>query len=288
MIASRDDQSIILELIRSANTPLTAKQVAQNWLGATGQEKVRIVQILLEELSAAGRTFEFPPQKEGFSKRFGVAPPLEFICGRILSLVEDSGGRITQQGARAALKKWEREYYDQAIGKLAREKKLFYLTVRYKFLVSEPPTPFDHLLPRQVTALREILERINRHRKTALTIEELKTFLNVYDLVKVLPGAVSEKLSEDLLREWYNNDLPRRGGLASVPIPWTWSHYESWCISNKTKPDLGKFQDFMLHLHRAGKIELIAHSMTQSLPDRESEIALKGQHGEVLYYWKWR
>jgi hypothetical protein len=90
------------------------------------------------------------------------------------------------------------------------------------------------------------------------------------------------------LREWYQKDLPKRGGLSSIPIPWTWSHYESWCSSNNVDPDLGQFQDLLRALGREGKVEFIPHSLTQSVPERESEIALRGPHGEVLYYWKWR
>ena len=281
MTDSRDDQRIILELIRSADTPLTAKQVAQKWLNSSRQKEVRRVQNLLEELRSAGRTFEFPPEKEGFSKRFWSVSPLEFVCGRILRLVQDSGGRITQQGGRAALNKWETEYFDQAIGKLVREKKLFYLTVRYKFLVSERPTPFDHLLQRQVTALREILERVNRHRVSRLSMDELKALLNGLET----EGSV--RITEEILRKWYDQDVSRRGGVKTVPLSWTWERYDVWCKSNKVEPDLKGFHDSFLQLQRAGKIELMPHDRTQELSKRELELSLRTRYGEVLYYWRW-
>jgi hypothetical protein len=189
---------------------------------------------------------------------------------------------------RDSLCKWEKPYFDEAMGRLVTDRRLFYLTVNYKYVMSSPPEPYDYLLPRQITALRETLERINRHRKNALTIEDLRTFLNESSSEGIPSVQVSREPSRDLLLEWYQKDLPRRGGLASIPVPWTWSHYESWCISHNTKPDPAKFHDFLWHLHRAGEIEFIAHSMTQGLSDRESELSLKGPHGEVFFYWKWR
>ena len=141
-----------------------------------------------------------------------------------------------------------------------QEKKLFYLTVRFKYVLSYPPDPYDYLLPRQVTALKEVLERVNRHRKNALSVEELQAFLNGATGEKPPHPQASTRLSEDLLREWYHKDLPKRSGLSSIPIPWTWNHYESWCSSNKVAPDLAQFHDLLWHLNRAGKVEFIPHS----------------------------
>jgi hypothetical protein len=129
---------------------------------------------------------------------------------------------------------------------------------------------------------------VNRHRRASISLDELRSFLDGSDVMGVSKAEESGRPSEDLLREWYQKDLPRRGGLTSIPIPWTWGHYELWCLSRKLRPDLVLFQDFMWGLHRAGKVDLIPHSMTQELSARESELSLRSQHGEVLYYWKWR
>jgi len=287
MTANTDLPKDILELLRRSDVPMTAKQVALKAFGSTSSKEIEKVTGVLEQLKTGGAAFEFPPERASYGPRFGLVSPTDWLAHRIITTVKEAGGRLTLRQVRDSLRKWETIYFDEAIGKLVKDERLFYLTVKFKYVLSSPPDPSDYLLPRQVTALREILERINRYRKTALTIEQLKTFLNGLDFVHV-PAAISGRPSEDLLREWYSKDKPRRGGLDSVPIPWTWSHYESWCNSHKARPDLEQFQDFMWQLHRAGKIELISHSMTQSLSELESEVSLRGQHGEVLYYWKWR
>lgn len=288
MSDGNDQKDRILRLILESGSPISIKKVSEHVLGSSSKKKLELLQKDLLGLKTSGQIFEYLPERAGLGVRFGSVPPMDWLSNKIVTMVKEAGGRLTLRQVRESLRKWETHYFDEALGKLVKDGRLFYLTVRFKYVLSSPPDPSDYLLPRQVTALREILDRINRHRKNALTIEELKTFLNGPNLAEVLPVEASGQPSEDLLREWYHKDLPRRGGLASVPIPWTWSHYESWCISHKAKPDLGLFQGFMRDLYRAGKIEFISHSMTQTLSERESEVSLRGQHGEVLYYWKWR
>ncbi len=281
-------RTAVLEFLKGSDRPLTPSQVAKEAFGLTSSKGIQAVAGVLEELRVNGDVFEYPSERTGYQIRFACIKPSDWLADKILSKVQQAGGRVTLRQLRESLRKWERPYFDEAMGQLVRDKKLFYLTVRYKYVVSSPPEPYDHLLPRQITTLREILERINRHRKNALTVDDLRTFLNGHNRAEISSFQASGKLSEDLLLEWYHKDLPKRGGLASVPIPWTWSQYKSWCISQNAKADLAKFQDFMRHLHRAGKIELIPHSMTQSLSEQESEVSLEGPRGEVFYYWKWR
>jgi hypothetical protein len=285
---SNDQEDRILQLIRGSDSPIPIKRLSEHVLSSSGKKEAGLLQNTLLSLKTSGQIFEYPPERAGRGVRFGSVPPMDWLGNNIVTMVKEAGGRLTLRQVRESLRKWETPYFDETLGKLIKDGRLFYLTVRFKYVLSSPPDPSDHLLPRQVTALREILERINRHRKNALTIEELRTFLNGPNLAEALPVEASGQPSEDLLRAWYHKDLPRRGGLASVPIPWTWSHYESWCRSNKLRPDLEQFQGLMWSLHRTGKIELISHSMTQTLSDRESELSLKSQHGEVFYYWKWR
>jgi hypothetical protein len=288
MTASVDLPKDIFELLRTSDGPLTTKQVAQKACGSTSPKSIGTIESILEELLARGSVFEFPPERSGYGARFWWLNPVDWLAERILSTVKESGGRVTLRKLRESLRKWETRYFDEALGRLVRERKLFYLTVRFKYVLSYPPNPYDYLLPRQVTALKEVLERINRYRKNTLSVEDLRAFLNGSTVPETSPIKASARLSEDLLREWYNKDLPKRGGPSSIPIAWTWSHYESWCRSRKVDPDLGYFQDFLRSLGREGKVEFIPHSLTQSIPERESEISLRGHHGEVLYYWKWR
>lgn len=288
MSASAERRKEILELLRGSDAPLTAKQIAKTALGSASATEMQSVSGALAELKVSGDAFEFPPERTGSEVRFWHTAPADWLGERIVSKLKDAGGRLTLRQARSSLRKWETRYFDQALGRLVKEGRLFYLTVRFKYILLSAPTPFDHLLPRQVTALKDILERVNRHRKGTLSLGELRAFLDGSQHVEVATIERSDQPSEDLLCEWYRKDVPRRGGLSSIPIPWTWGRYESWCLSGEVKPDLARFHDFMWSLHRAGKVEFIPHSMTQELSAREAELSLRGQHGEVLYYWKWR
>ena len=287
MSADAQQRKTILGLLRSSDVPLTVKQVANAVSGSASSKNVAAVRTVLEELKDSGDAFEFPPERIGGEPKFGGISPVEWLAAKIVGKVGDAGGRVTVRQARESLPKWGRGYFDQCIGKLVKDGRLFYLTVRFKYVLLSQPTPFDHLLPRQVTALKEILERVNRFRKSRLPLEELQAFLNGSDQMKVPTADESGRPSEDLLRTWYQMDLPRRGGISSIPIWWTWGHYESWCLSNNLRPDLIQFHDLMRNLHRTGKIDLIPHSMTQEIPAREVELSLRSEHGEVLYYWKW-
>ncbi len=288
MNRSNDQEDRILQLIRGSDSPVSIKRLSEDVLSSSGKKDAGLLQNTLFTLKTSGQIFEYPPERAGRGVRFGSVPPVGWLSNKIVTMVKEAGGRLTLRQVREGLRKWETPYFDEALGKLVKDGRLSYLTVRFKYVLSSPPDPSDYLLPRQVTALREILERINRQRKNALTIEELRTFLNGPNLAEVLRVAESGQPSEDLLREWYHEDLPRRGGLSSIPIPWTWSHYESWCLSSKVKPNFVQFQDMMWSLCRAGKIEFIPHSMTQELSERELELSLRSKHGEVLYYWRWR
>lgn len=288
MSADAEWRKSIVELLRSSDVPLSAKQVAQTGFGWTSRKDIENVTEILNQLKTSGDAFEFPPARIGSAVRFGPVPPADWVGMKIAGMVKEEGGRLTITQVRAGLRKWETTYFDEAIGKLIEAGQLFYLTVQFKYLVSSPPAPFDHLLPRQVTALKEILERVNRHRGRALTLDDFRALVNGADATEGSRVEESGRPTEDLLRQWYQKDLPRRGGLSSIPIPWTWAHYESWCLVNRLRPDLVTFQDFMWSLYRAGKVEFIPHSMTQELSEAEAKLSLRSRHGEILYYWKWR
>ena len=141
-----------------------------------------------------------------------------------------------------------------------------------------------YLLQRQVSALKEVIERINRHRKKSITLEEVRDLLNG----SLEVSRTSCHITAALLRRWYDDDVVERGGVSTVPISWTWARYESWCRSHSLVPDLGHFHESFRGLQKSRKIELIPHSGTENLSERESEISLTNERGEVLYYWKWR
>lgn len=281
-------QKRILEFVRNSKVPLTSRQIAELGFGLTSGEDVDTVREILDKLKASGDVFLFPPVRTGFAARFGSVSPTDWVGMKIVGMVEEAGGRLTIRKIRSDLGKWEKRYFRRSIEELIKEEQLFYLKVQPKYLFSSPPTPCDHLLPAEAKALKKILEKVNRYRRRTLSLDDLTAFLNGSDGMKGPRVAKSGRPTEDLLREWYEKDLPRRGGPRSIPIPWTCAHYESWCVANRLRPDRVTFQNFMWSLYRAGKVEFIPHGMPQELSAREAKLSLRSQRGQILYYWKWR
>ncbi len=279
-----DLRSRVLEYVGQSAGLSTAGQVATA-LGLNRAGDADRIARVLSELKDADAVFEFPPARSRGMPRFGAVSQLDWVARRILAMVEQAGGRVTLGSVCHRLVTWEAKLSDKAIGRLIKEQKLSYLTVRHKYLVSWRPEPTDHLLPRQTTALREILHRINRHREDPLSWDDLAGLLN--RPVRAGGPGVSAQLTDDQLRVWYAEDLARRGGVTTVPLGWTWKHYEDWCRSNGQEPDLDLFHHRLLELRQAGRIELIPHSMTLPLGESEAFAALRSEHGEVLYYWRW-
>lgn len=288
MKANRIDEQRLAQVVQSAGVPLTAKQIAEAAVGSSGKRAVVEVGEALEGLRQSGRMHVFPPKQARQPERFGMVPPVEWVRQRLLDIVRRGEGKVTQKQVKDSLHKWEQRYFDEAVGGLIRDGKLHYLTVKYKYVVSFAPTPFDHLLGRQVTALKEILERINRRRSKPLSLDELRSFLDGSSTLHTRETGVAGALTEEMLRVWYEQDVPQLGGVTSVPIPWTWRRYESWCKEHGFVADLGRFHQVLHHLSQARRIELIPHSRTHTIPVQEEEVALSGPSGEALYYWRWR
>ncbi len=288
MNPSLRDENLVLRVVRNSDAPLTPKKVAQAALGSSGSAAVEETEEALARLSQAGCLHEYPPEQKGRARRFGAIPPVEWVRRRILDKVRDSDRKVTQKQVKDHLRKWEMKYYDDAVGGLIREGKLYELRVRYKYLVSFRPTPSDYLLARQVTALKEILERINRRRSRPLSFEELRALLDGSTAAAPAKPPEAAEVTEEMLRTWYDEDVRRLGGSPFVPIPATWKRYDAWSRKQGLDGNLTRFHELLSKLAQGGRIDLIPHSRTHEIPSGEADLALTGSAGELLYYWKWR
>lgn len=92
---------------------------------------------------------------------------------------------------------------------------------------------------------------------------------------KGITGAASEPLTLEGLLDAYQQDLPSRGGLTSVPIKQT-----------RARIGAGKaeFDAFMLEQSDAGKIELIAHDMGAAQVADADQGVKRGS--TLFYYWR--
>ena len=288
MTAKKFDDDTLDRVVRNSDAPLTAKQVARAAFGSSGSSAVEEAEEALVRLSHAGHFHEYPPEQKGRARRFGVTPPVEWVRKRILNKVRDGDGKVTQKQVKDHLRKWETKYYDDAVGGLIRESKLYELRVQYKYLVSFQPAPSDYLLRRHLTALKEILDRVNRRRSRPISFEGVRALLDGATVPAPAKAPKAAEVTEEMLRTWYDEDVRRSGGSPFVPIPATWKRYDSWSKKQGLDRNLTRFHELLRNLARAGRIDLIPHSRTHDIPDGEAELALTGSAGELLYYWKWR
>jgi len=278
------DREAFAKVVRDAKAPLTPKHLAQVALGSSAPKKVQAAEKTLESLQESGSVYKFPPEQRGRPVRFGSCPPVQWVQRRILDKVRSTGGRVTEKQVKEYLRSWEVKLYDEAVSGLIGNGQLHRLALKRKYLVSSAPTPFDYLLGRHVTAVKEILDRINRKRAEPITLSQLRSFLDGNLDRPTPPG----DLTEEMIRAWYDKDVPLRGGVTSVPISWTWKHYVARCKEQGVDPDLSRFHQLLLNLSQSHRIELIPHSRTQEIPPEDVRLALTSPTGEVLYYWRWR
>jgi hypothetical protein len=270
---------------KAAGAPITIKALAVGLTGSSAQSAVENVETVVRALVRKRRLHEYPPERKGAASRFAVRAPSDWVGERILEAVKSDGGKAAQGSVRKSLKKWEAKLYDKALGDLVKSGRLHSLTLRYKFLMIRKPTPFDHLLPGQVTALKTILERINRHRPEALDLMRLRAFLDGSPDTRAETSFVP---TDELLAEWYSQDLPRLGGATATPIPWTWKRGEEWCRAHGYKLDPDAFLSRLSDLFKARRVDFIPHSHPHEIPADERKLTVPSPMGEVFYYWRWR
>jgi hypothetical protein len=99
------------------------------------------------------------------------------------------------------------------------------------------------------------------------------------------PAAAAEELTEDLLLGFYSEDLPRRGGLRSMPIPWTWRRYELHCAGRGTAANVQAFHTLLKALHSKGRVALAVHDAPASVSEVEEPLLPAREDGRLFYYW---
>jgi hypothetical protein len=177
---------------------------------------------------------------------------------------------------------------EEQLGGLLAAGRLFEAPARGKTrkVRTTPPRPSEGLTAAQVKALRGVLARVNELRRPALRLEEVVAYLDGEGSAPSVgrPPETTE-LTEELLLSFYADDLPRREGLLSMPIPRTWRRYESHCEARGATPDREAFHALLRKLHSEGRVALAVHDAPVSIPEEDKAVLMTRQDGRVIYYW---
>jgi hypothetical protein len=254
------------------------------WTESALRKKVaQVYQSLFDEavgnLINAGRLFEC---RQGKVAYLTIQPPwsLAEVKQAILERVSGARRLLMRQELKAALPAEDRGMLKEAVSQLIAEGRLF---EKKKRLTTEPPLPTDFLTETHKNSLRKVLVLLNEHRRNRLAFEALLAFLNGELAAPI--RALDQDLSEEWLVRWYGEDLPRREGLRSMPIPWTWKRYVRWCEERGMQPNTDRFHQLLKSMAMHSRIALTAHNNPHDLPAEEAAILLKDPEGRTIYYW---
>ncbi len=242
---------------------------------------------LLRLLAREGRAFEHPVgrQSRNPSPRYWHRSAEEYV-ERALAQALAGSGEWTEGRLRQRLPKAYHDLVDEAIGRLLSAGRLFEGPAKGKTrkLNTRPPVPSEALGAVQIRSLRTMLERINALRRPPLRLEELVAFLDGRLSGPDRP-VHSGRITEELLLRFYTEDLPRREGLKSMPIPWTWRRYVDYCKRAAAVPDRPGFHRLLNELSAAGRVALAVHDAPSRLSQEDLEAAERTPEGRVVYYW---
>ncbi|MDQ3565198.1 MAG: hypothetical protein M3436_14010 [Pseudomonadota bacterium] len=242
---------------------------------------------ILKQFAQEGRAFEHPVGRQSRNPipRYWHRSAEEYV-ERMLAQALAGGGEWTEGKLRQKLPKAYRDIVDEAIGRFLSAGRLFEGPAKGKTrkLSTRPPVPSEALGAAQIRSLRTILERINALRRPPLRFELLVAFLDGRLSGPDRP-VHSGRITEDLLLRFYAEDLPRREGLKSMPIPCTWRRYVDYCKRAAAVPDRQGFHRLLNELSAAGRVALAVHDSPSRLSQEDLEAAERTPEGRVVYYW---
>ncbi len=272
-----DVRSAVREAVESSTLPLTVAAAVKAVKATLPKVKKPAVEAALAELADRGTLHRHPPAKAGGAPLFHRLPAEEYAAERLREALAGED-RLTTRTLRKAIGKAYDPFFDEAIAALVAGGHV-------------QPTRF--LTARQLTQLTSIIETMNTLRAVPLSLASALALLDGSPSRPETPAAPSspaapvldESLSEAQLIEWHAADLPALGGLRSVPIPWTWKRYETWCTAQARRPDLERFHRHLLAMAARAAVGLTPHDHEGRLPEAETRVLPMTQAGYRAYYW---
>ncbi|MEW5983004.1 MAG: hypothetical protein AB1806_11635, partial [Acidobacteriota bacterium] len=267
-VPTPDIRPVLGEAIGASDRPLTVAAALKAVKQVHPRAKRSAVETALDELTASGDIHRHPPARTGGAPLFHRHPARDYAASRVRQAISGDA-RLTPTALRRAVGKAYQPFFDEVLAEL---------------VAAGHVRPTRFLTARQVSQLTSITGTMNTLRSTPLA---LASVLALFDgaPATVAPAVLDQSLSEAQLVQWYAEDLPSLGGLRSVPIPWTWRHYEAWSAARSCRPSLDLFHRHLLAMASRAAVGLTPHDHEGRLPDDEKHVLPLTPAGYRAYYW---
>lgn len=276
----------LLDLAQAATNAISVAQACKHAKRAGHAVREAEVETAFEQLVDAGRLFRHPSAARTAKLKHAYHPdsPTSFVRERLRRALHGIA-QITLAKLRASAPGEYRKLVDAGIDTLLQEGLLFEKpgSGKSKTYTTQPLPPTAVLTAAQRKSLQGLLGKINGTRRPPLGLPELLQFLDGTPSTK--PHAPALPTLEQL-HELYRLDLPARGGLSSMPIPFTWRRYAQLSAGSGADADRAAFEQLLLEGAAAGRVELIAHEWPATLTPDDLAAAIRQPSGRVLYYWR--
>ncbi|MCP5003491.1 MAG: hypothetical protein GY941_05985 [Planctomycetes bacterium] len=267
---------MIETLLTVSKSPLTSQQIRKRvFKPGNGSENCdQSIRTLLNE----EKIFSYPSLRKNSKKRYWHIAPQKYVKDKIYRLFEKDSKDRTFKSVKGTFRKWELQFFDEALDQLLRERNIF--EVKYG--------RSRYLKGIQKLSL-ELADWFNPIRCVQLTPAEWQTFLKGEKVTdtQTTQKDTKARLEDSQIRKWYQEDRHKRYGLETIPIKWTGNRYLKWCRENGYEADIGLFTSHLKDLSQKGKVELTHHSMPDQIPEDERVFLFEIRHGTIAYYWRY-
>jgi len=284
------NRQALIDALQASDAPLPLSTFGTQVRKAGIKIKNDALREALGELAREGIAFQHPVgrQSRNPSPRFWHRSASDYVRQTLTqALARQEQWTLGQ--LRKLVQKPYHDILDEQIGALLERDALYEAprSGKTRRFQTEPPRPTQSLTATQRKSLQTILNRVNAVRRSPLQLDALLALLDgePASAARSGPAPRSPELSESLLLRLYGEDLQRRGGLRSMPIPWTWERYAQLSEAQGGTPDLARFHSLLKTLHSQGRIALAVHDVPASIPAAERRVLPERGDGWPLYYW---
>lgn len=238
------------------------------------------------QLAKSQTIWEHPPRTAKGKTRYWHKSPVEFALTLIQEKLNADSGAITIPSLKARIAKGYRAFVDDALGHAIQEGDLYeFRRGKSRYVCDREPGARELMTPAQLRSLKGAVTTLQQAGRKQLTVDAVLAFMDGGEIPAPSQNGGGAALTEDLLREWYQADLPSRGGLRTMPFAKTWSRLREWSQSQGHAPNLTEFHGLLSSLARHSVVALTPHDEPARLPVEDQELLLENPDGAKLYYY---